>query len=61
MKAKARGPARLRQLTLRIPPELHKAVKVAAAQEGRTVAAMLTALMRQHLGGKRKRPTSGDV
>jgi len=61
VKAKAREAGEVRQLTLRIPAELHKALKVAAAQEGRSVAAVVTALIVTRLqvdaarrGGSRK-------
>jgi len=54
MKAKAREAGKVQQLTLRIPAELHRALKVSAAQEGRAVAALVTALIRRHLDGKAK-------
>jgi len=43
-----------KQLTLRIPPEVHQAIKVKAAEEDRTIAVIVEGLIRQYLvGGKR--------
>jgi len=43
-----------KQLTLRIAPEVHQAIKVKAAEEDRTIAVIVEGLIRQYLvGGKR--------
>ncbi|MFA5080853.1 MAG: toxin-antitoxin system HicB family antitoxin [Candidatus Paceibacterota bacterium] len=43
-----------KQLTLRIPPDVHQAIKVKAAEEDRTIAVIVEGLIRQYLvGGKR--------
>jgi plasmid stability protein len=43
-----------KQLTIRIPVEVHRALKVRAAEEGRAVACIIESLARQYLnGGKR--------
>ena len=43
-----------KQLTLRIPPDVHQAITVKAAEEDRTIAVIVEGLIRQYLvGGKR--------
>jgi plasmid stability protein len=43
-----------KQLTIRIPLEVHRALKIRAAEEGRAVAVIIESLARQYLvGGKR--------
>lgn len=43
-----------KQLTLRIPPDVHQALKVKAAEEDRTIAVIVEGLIRKYLvGGKR--------
>jgi len=43
-----------KQLTIRIPLELHRALKVRGAEEGRAVAVIIESLTRKYLvGGKR--------
>lgn len=39
-----------KQLTIRIPPELHRAIRIRAAEEGRSCAAIVEGLVRQYLG-----------
>lgn len=42
-----------KQLTIRIPVEVHRALKVRAAEEGRAVACIIESLARHYLNGKR--------
>jgi predicted HicB family RNase H-like nuclease len=42
-----------KQLTVRVPPEVHRALRVRAAEEGRSCAVIVEGLVRQYLvGGK---------
>ena len=42
-----------KQLTVRIPAEVHRGLKIRAAEEGRSVAVTIEGLIRQYLvGGK---------
>lgn len=38
-----------RQMTVRLPPEVHRALKVYAAQDGRSMAEIIEELVRQRL------------
>jgi len=40
-------------MTIRIPADVHRALKVRAAEEGRSVAEIVEALIRQYLVGTR--------
>ena len=43
-----------KQLTLRIPPDVHQAIKVRAAEDGQTIGVIVEGLIRKYLvGGKR--------
>ena len=43
----------MKQLVVRIPEEVHRALKIRAAEEGKTVAVIVEGLIRQYLvGGK---------
>ena len=42
-----------KQMTIRIPADVHRALKVRAAEEGRSVAEIVEALIRQYLVGTR--------
>jgi len=43
-----------KQLTIRVPVEVHRALKVRAAEDGKTIAIIVEGLIRQYLvGGKR--------
>ena len=44
----------LKMLTTRIPVELHRALKIHAAETGRTVSVIVESLIRQLLRGKVK-------
>lgn len=45
------GPsAKMKRLTLDIPEELHRVIKIAAAQEGVTMAEKLRSLLAKHYG-----------
>jgi len=42
------------QMTIRVPPEVHQAIKVRAAEDGQTIAVIVEGLIRKYLvGGKR--------
>ena len=44
-----------KQITVRVPPEVHRALKIRAAEEGRSCAVIVEGLVRQYLvGGKRR-------
>ncbi len=49
------GPTKViwKQTTIRIPADVHRALKVRAAEEGRSVAEIVEALIRQYLVGTR--------
>jgi len=53
MKAKSEVPE-LKMLTTRIPVELHRALKIHAAETGKTVSVIVESLVRQMLRGKVK-------
>jgi predicted HicB family RNase H-like nuclease len=38
-----------KQLTVRVPPEVHRALRVRAAEEGRSCAVIVEGLVRQYL------------
>ena len=40
-----------KQMTVRVPPEVHRALKIRAAEEGRTVAVIVEDLVRGYLVG----------
>jgi len=42
-----------KQTTIRIPADVHRALKIRAAEEGRSVAEIVEALIRQYLVGTR--------
>ena len=43
-----------KQLTVRIPPEVHRALRIRSAEEGRSATVIIEGLIRQYLvGGKR--------
>lgn len=42
-----------KQLVVRIPPDVHHALKVRAAEEGRSIAVLVEGLVRGYLVGKR--------
>jgi predicted HicB family RNase H-like nuclease len=43
-----------KQLTVRVPPDVHRALRIRAAEEGRSCAIIIEGLVRQYLvGGKR--------
>lgn len=42
------GPA-FRQMTVRLPPDVHRALKIYAAQDGRSMAEIIEELVRQRL------------
>ena len=42
-----------KQLTVRVPPEVHRALRIRAAEEGRSCAVIVEGLVRRYLvGGK---------
>lgn len=43
-----------KQLTIRVPADVHKAIKVRAAEEGRAIAIIVEGLVRQYLVGGKK-------
>ena len=40
-----------KMMTVRVPPEVHRALKIRAAEEGKTVAVIVEGLIRQYLVG----------
>jgi predicted HicB family RNase H-like nuclease len=45
--------AKWKQLTVRVPPEVHRALRIKAVEEGRSCAVIVEGLVRQYLvGGK---------
>ena len=50
-----------KQLTIRVPVEVHRALKVRAAEEGRSLAVIIEGLVREYLvGGKAPKPVTAD-
>ena len=43
-----------KQLTIRVPVEVHRALKVRAAEEGRSLAVIIEGLVREYLVGGKK-------
>jgi predicted HicB family RNase H-like nuclease len=43
--------ANYKQLTVRIPPELHRALRIRAAEEGRPLTIIVEGMLRQYLVG----------
>ena len=43
-----------KQLTIRVPVEVHRALKVRAAEEGRSLAVIIEGLVREYLVGEKK-------
>ena len=43
-----------KQLTVRVPVEVHRALKVRAAEEGRSLAVIIEGLVREYLVGGKK-------
>ena len=41
----------LKMMTVRVSPEVHRALKIRAAEEGRTVAVIVEGLIRRYLVG----------
>lgn len=41
-----------KQLTVRVPPEVHRALRIRAAEEGRSCAVIVEGLIRQYLLGR---------
>lgn len=52
-KAKRLKVADWKQLVVRVPPDVHRAFKVRAAEEGKSGAEIVERLIRQYLVGKR--------
>ena len=46
--------ANWKQLTIRIPPEVHRALRIRSAEEGRPAAVIVESLIRQYLVGGAK-------
>jgi predicted HicB family RNase H-like nuclease len=43
-----------KQLTIRVPVEVHRALKVRAAEEGRSLAVIIEGMVREYLVGGKK-------
>jgi predicted HicB family RNase H-like nuclease len=48
----ASAPSGMKRLTLDIPPELHRAIKMSAAHEGVTMVEKLRSLLMQHFAAE---------
>ncbi|MGA2109892.1 MAG: toxin-antitoxin system HicB family antitoxin [Syntrophorhabdales bacterium] len=48
-RAPSRPPSNLKQLVVRVPEEVHRAMKIRAAEKGRSVAVIVEGLIREYL------------
>jgi len=46
---KTKPPSNLKQLVTRVPEEVHRALKIRAAEEGKSVAVIVEGLIREYL------------
>lgn len=46
---KTKPPSNLKQLVARVPEEVHRALKVRAAEEGKSVAVIVEGLIREYI------------
>jgi len=53
-------PSGLQALTLRLPKDLHRALRVQAAMEGRSVSSIIQDLVRAHLAEGQASHPAGD-